>query len=198
LGDPELTLELPPHITAGTGMDAFTHNVEAYLAKGYHPVCDAVALGGAKLAWENLPCVMDNPRDLDARGAMMMASIMGAIAFQKGLGAVHSLAHPLSSDCRMHHGTSNAVLLPVVLEYNRSVVGARIDELAELFGGGDAAARVRELNARLGIAPRLRDWGVTEEILPKLADKAVQDGCHQLNPRPCSREDLLALYRAAY
>ena len=198
LGDPELTMHMPPHITAGTGMDAFTHNVEAYLAKGYHPVCDAVALQGAKLAWRNLPLVMDAPQDTEARGEMMMASMMGAIAFQKGLGAVHSLAHPLSSDCGMHHGTSNAVLLPVVLEFNREAAGGRMDDLSELFGGGDPAARVRELNRRLGIKPRLRDWGVTEEILPKLADKAAQDGCHQLNPRPCTREDLLALYREAW
>lgn len=198
LSDPELTVGLPPHITSGTGMDAFTHNVEAYLSKGYHPVCDAVALAGAKLVWENLPRVMDTPGDLEARRNMMMASMMGAIAFQKGLGAVHSLAHPLSSDCGMHHGTSNAVLLPVVLEFNRPVVAGRMADLAALMGGGDLAERVRELNRRLGIAPRLRDWGVTEEILPKLADKAIQDGCHQLNPRPCSREDLLALYHAAY
>jgi 4-hydroxybutyrate dehydrogenase len=198
LSDPELTVGMPPHITSGTGMDAFTHNVEAYLSKGYHPVCDAIALAGAKLVWQNLPRVMDTPGDLEARSNMMMASMMGAIAFQKGLGAVHSLAHPLSSDCGMHHGTSNAVLLPVVLEFNRSVAAGRMDDLAALFGGGDAAERVRELNRRVGIAPRLRDWGVKEEILPKLADKAILDGCHQLNPRPCSREDLLALYREAF
>ncbi|HTM50368.1 MAG TPA: iron-containing alcohol dehydrogenase [Bryobacteraceae bacterium] len=198
LSDPELTRHMPPHITSGTGMDAFTHNVEAYLSKGYHPVCDAVALQGAKLAWDNLPRVMESPGDLEARANMMMSSMMGAIAFQKGLGAVHSLAHPLSSDCGMHHGTSNAVLLPVVLEYNRDSVGGRMADLAALFGGGDPAARVRELNTRLGIKPRLRDWGVTEDILPELAGKAVQDGCHQLNPRPCTREDLLALYREAW
>jgi len=198
LADPELTLDLPPHITAGTGMDAFTHNVEAYLAKGYHPMCDAIALAGTKLAWDNLPRVIANPHDLEARSNMMMAAIMGAVAFQKGLGAVHSLAHPLSTECGMHHGTTNAILLPVVLEYNRSVVPDRILHLATLFGGGDAAERVRELNRNISIKPRLRDWGVSESILPALADKAVQDGCHQLNPRPCTREDLLALYRQAY
>ncbi len=196
LADPELTLGLPPHITAGTGMDAFTHNVEAYLARGYHPVCDAVALQGAKLAWVNLPRVMESPLDLEARGNMMMAAIMCAIAFQKGLGAVHSLAHPLSSDCHMHHGTSNAVLLPMVLEFNREAAGARMDDLTQLLGG-DPPEQVRKLNHRLGIKPRLRDWGVTEEILPALADKAIQDGCHQLNPRPCTREDLLQLYKEA-
>ena len=198
IADPELTLDLPPHLTAGTGMDAFTHNVEAYLAKGYHPVCDAIALAGARMAWENLPRVMANPHDLEARSQMMMASMMGAIAFQKGLGAVHSLAHPLSSDCGMHHGTSNAVLLPVVLDFNRAAVPERLRDLEAQFGGGEIAALVRDLNRRIGIAPRLRDYGVTEPSLPALADKAIQDGCHQLNPRTCSRADLLALYRAAW
>jgi 4-hydroxybutyrate dehydrogenase len=194
IADPELTLGLPPKLTAGTGMDALTHNVEAYLAKGFHPMCDAIAMAGTRLALENLPKVMDSPGDIEARTNMMMASIMGAVAFQKGLGAVHSLAHPLSSDCGMHHGTSNAVLLPVVLEYNEPVVSAR---LQELFGGSGVTV-IRELNGRLGIAPRLRDYGVTEEFLPKLADKAIQDGCHQNNPRACTREDLLELYRRAY
>jgi alcohol dehydrogenase class IV len=197
IADPELTLELPPHLTAGTGMDAFTHNVEAYISKGYHPICDAIALSGARMVWENLPRVMADPRDIEARTQMMMASIMGAIAFQKGLGAVHSLAHPLSSDCGMHHGTSNVVLLPFVLEFNRPAVPQRLHDLEAQFGGGDIAAQVRDLNRRVGIAARLRDYGVTEAALPALADKAIQDGCHQLNPRPCTREDLLALYRAA-
>jgi alcohol dehydrogenase class IV len=198
LADPELTLDLPPHITAGTGMDAFTHNVEAYLAKGYHPMCDAIALAGAKLVWDNLPRVIEKPHNLEARSHLLMAAMMGAVAFQKGLGAVHSLAHPLSTDCGMHHGTTNAILLPVVLDFNRSAVPDRIAHLATLFGGGDAAERVREMNRRISIKPRLRDWGVAESILPSLADKAIQDGCHQFNPRPCTREDLLNLYRQAY
>lgn len=187
IADPELTLALPPRLTAGTGMDALTHNIEAYLAKGYHPMCDAIALAGAKLAWDNLPKVMADPQDLEARSNMMMASIMGAVAFQKGLGAVHSLAHPLSSDCGMHHGTANAVLLPAVLEYNEPAAQSPY-----------SANQIRALNAQLNIAPRLRDYGVTEEILKKLADKAIEDGCHQNNPRPCTREDLLGLYRTAY
>lgn len=198
IADPELTLALPPHITAGTGMDAFTHNVEAYVSSGFHPICDAVALEGARLAWDNLPRVMANPGDLEARSNMMLASIMGALAFQKGLGATHSLAHPLSSDCGMHHGTANAVMLPYVLEFNKPAVEVRLRELAARFGGGDIVERVRELNRAAEIAPRLRDFGVREEQLPSLADKAIQDGCHQLNPRPCTREDLFELYRAAY
>jgi alcohol dehydrogenase class IV len=198
LDDPELTVDMPPHITAGTGMDAFTHNVEAYLAKGYHPICDAIALGGAKLASENLPRVFENPNDVEARGHMMMASMMGAIAFQKGLGATHSLAHPLSSEFGMHHGTTNAVLLPVVLEFNSEVARDRLRDLAAQFGGEDPIARVRELNRHLRIAPRLRDHRIPEDALPALADKAIQDGCHHGNPRPCSRDDLLDLYRRAW
>jgi alcohol dehydrogenase class IV len=198
IGDPELTLALPPHVTAGTGMDAFTHNVEAYISLGYHPICDAVALGGAKLAWDNLPRVMHDPANIDARSNMMVASMMGAIAFQKGLGATHSLAHPLSSDFAMHHGTANAVMLPWVLEFNREAAGDRLKELASEFGYEDVAEAARELNRRIGIPARLRDFGVAESSLEALADKAIQDGCHQLNPRSCSREDLLRLYRQAF
>jgi alcohol dehydrogenase class IV len=198
IGDPELTIDLPPQVTAGTGMDAFTHNVEAYISKGYHPICDAIAISGARMVWDNLPRVMANPHDLEARAQMMMASMMGAIAFQKGLGATHSLAHPLSSECGMHHGTANAVMLPFVLEFNRAAVETRLTELAAQFGGGEIAGLVRELNQRAGIAPRLRDYRVTEAMLPALAGKAIQDGCHQLNPRPCTREDLLGLYQAAW
>jgi 4-hydroxybutyrate dehydrogenase len=197
IDDPELTLQLPRQVTAGTGMDAFTHNVEAYLSKGFHPICDAIALGGARLASENLPRVMNTPSDLEARGNMLMASMMGAIAFQKGLGATHSLAHPLSSEFGMHHGTSNAVLLPVVLEYNRESVPERFTRLEQELGC-DPIVRVRQLNSICEIATRLRDYSIPEGALPSLAAKAVEDACHLLNPRPCTREDLLALYRAAW
>jgi len=198
IADPELTLDMPPHVTAGTGLDAFTHNVEAYLSKGFQPICDAVALAGARLVWDNLPPVMSRPRDLEARGNMMLAAMMGAIAFQKGLGATHSLAHPLSTEAGLHHGTANAVMLPFVLEFNSPVPGARLRELAAQCGGGSLVERVCELNRQVGIAPRLRDYGVAESALPAMADKAVEDGCHQLNPRPCSREDLLEMYRQAW
>jgi 4-hydroxybutyrate dehydrogenase len=198
IGDPELTVGLPPHVTAGTGMDAFTHNVEAYISLGYHPICDAVALGGAKLAWDNLPRVMHDPADIEGRSNMMVSSMMGAIAFQKGLGATHSLAHPLSSDFAMHHGTANAVLLPWVLDFNRDAARDRLRRLAGEFGYDDVAEAVRELNRRIGIPARLREFGVSESSLEALADKAIQDGCHQLNPRPCTREDLLKLYQQAF
>lgn len=197
LADPELTVSMPPAITAGSGMDAFTHNVEAYLATGFQPICDAIALGGAKIAYQNLPRVMRAANDLEARGQMMIAAMMGAIAFQKGLGAVHSLAHPLSSEFGMHHGTSNAVLLPVVLEFNRSAVPERFKELEHSLGK-DVAACTRELNELCGIAGRLRDYGIPEDQLGRLADKAFEDACHRLNPRACTRDILLDLYREAW
>jgi alcohol dehydrogenase class IV len=197
IADPELTTGMPPKITAGTGMDAFTHNVEAYLSKGFQPICDAIALGGAKMVYESLPRVMREPNDIEARGQMMIAAMMGAIAFQKGLGAVHSLAHPLSSEFAMHHGTSNAVLLPAVLEFNRATVPEQFRAL-ERHLGKDIARCTRELNEVCEIAPRLRDYGIPESALPSLADKAVQDGCHLLNPRPCDRDTLLMLYRMAW
>ena len=126
-----------------------------------------------------------------------MSSMMGAIAFQKGLGATHSLAHPLSSEFGMHHGTANAVLLPAVLEFNRDSVRERFAELERQFHA-DPVERVHQLNEICGIAPRLRDYNIPENALESLSAKAIEDGCHLLNPRPCTREDLLALYRAAW
>jgi alcohol dehydrogenase class IV len=198
--DPELTVTMPQAITAGTGMDAFTHNVEAYLSSPYQPICDAVALGGVKLCWHNLPKVMRDGGNLEARGNMMIAAVMGATAFQKGLGAVHSLAHPLSTDAGMHHGTANAVMLPYVMEYNRPAVEERLRDLAVQMGGSkaaDAIECVRQLNRTCGIHARLSNYGITRSMLPKLADKAIQDGCHQLNPRATSRDDLMRLYEQA-
>src|SRR3989454_303794 len=208
LADPELTLDLPPNITAGTGMDAFTHNVEAYLAKDYHPMCDAIALAGAKLVWDNLPRVMDNPRDLEARSHMMMAAIMGAVAFQKGLGAVHSLAHPLSTIAGLHHGTTNGILLPHVLEFNRMSCEDRLRDLALAMdldvwhasaaeAASAAIARIRQLLKEVDVPDRLSAHGITRAMIPALAKKAMEDACHQLNPRPCAEADMVALYAQA-
>ena len=197
IADPALTATMPPGLTAGTGMDAFTHNVEAYLAKCFHPICDAIALGGARIVYQHLPRVMRDPNDIASRGQMMVAAMMGAIAFQKGLGAVHSLAHPLSSEFGMHHGVTNAVLLPIVLEFNRDAVPDRFRQLEHCLGK-DVAECTRELNRICEIQPRLRDYGIPEAALPALADKALQDGCHASNPRPCTRDVLLSLYRQAW
>jgi 4-hydroxybutyrate dehydrogenase len=208
LADPELTMGMPPKITAGTGLDALTHNVEAYLSLGYHPLCDAIALQGARLSISNLARAVHNGKDLEARSNMLMAAMMGAIAFQKGLGAVHSLAHPLSSVANLHHGTTNGILLPNVLEFNRSAAEIRLRDLAvamELDGSersvAEAAsaliARLRRLLPEVGIPSTLGELGITREMIPLLAKKAMEDACHQLNPRPCSEADMVALYEKA-
>jgi 4-hydroxybutyrate dehydrogenase len=208
LCDPELTVGLPPRLTAATGMDALTHNVEAYLSQGWHPLCDGIALEGTRLAFAHLRTAASQPADLEARAGMMMAAIMGATAFQKGLGATHSLAHPLSSMAGVHHGLANALLLPAVLRYNQSAVAARMSDLAraarltESAGAGqDAQALivgVEALNRDLDLPTQLRDLGITREQLPAMAALAIQDGCHQLNPRSCTEADLLHLYREAW
>jgi len=208
LADPELTLGMPPKLTAGTGLDALTHNVEAYLALGYHPLCDAIALRGARLAIQNLPRAVQNGKDLEARRNMMMAAMMGAVAFQKGLGAVHSLAHPLSSIANLHHGTTNGILLPHVLEFNRPTCEERLKDLAvamEVAGSQEPAAkaasaligRLRELLPEVRIASTLGALGVTRHQIPLLARKAMEDACHQSNPRPCTEADMIALYEKA-
>lgn len=199
--DPELTRSMPPRITAATGFDALTHSVEAYLALGDHPMADAIALHAINLVTEHLPRAVADGSDLEARGAMMKAAMMGAVAFQKGLGACHSLAHPLSSDCGLHHGLANALCLPAVLDFNEPVAIERVLHVALLLGGaaepGACAERVRELRASLGLPSGLAAVGVLEEQLPALADKAIEDACHRENPRPCTRDDLLTLYRAS-
>jgi alcohol dehydrogenase class IV len=208
LADPELTMGMPPKITAGTGLDALTHNVEAYLARGYHPLCDAIALQGARLALHNLPVAVRNGKDLEARSNMLMAATMGAVAFQKGLGAVHSLAHPLSSVANLHHGTTNGILLPHVLEFNRSAAEDRLRDLAvsmEVVGSQASPlaastaliARVGELLTEVGIPSTLGALGLTREMIPILARKAMEDACHQSNPRPCTEADMVALYEKA-
>ncbi len=205
IADPELTLGMPPKITAGTGLDALTHNIEAYLALGYHPVCDAIALAGTRLAVRHLPTAVHNGTDLAARTHMMMAAIMGAVAFQKGLGTVHSLAHPLSSMAGLHHGTTNGILLPAVLEFNRLTSEDRLRDLAaamdlDVAGRSQAEAasaaieRIRKLLKDVGIPSRLGAFGITREMIPALAKKAMQDACRLLNPRPCSESDMVALY----
>ncbi len=208
IADPELTLGMPPKLTAGTGLDALTHNVEAYLAKGYHPMCDAIALAGTRLAVHYLPTAVRNGSNLEARSHMMMAAIMGAVAFQKGLGAVHSLAHPLSTVAGLHHGTTNGILLPHVLEFNRLTSEDRLRDLATAMGvniaglstpqaASAAIERVRRLLKEVEIPDRLSAFGITRDMVPVLARKAMEDACHLLNPRPCTEVDMVALYEKA-
>jgi alcohol dehydrogenase class IV len=206
--DPALTTGLPPHLTAATGLDALTHGIEAYLATGFHPLADAVAIDGVRRVARSLPIAFREPWDLPARTDMMIAAMEGAMAFQKGLGACHALAHALTPIAGLHHGLANAVVLPAVLEFNRAVAAPRLARIASAMepeARGDEptlAARavelVRELTAKLGIPARLRDAGVKAADLERIAAKAFEDASHQGSPRPCSREDLLELARAAF
>lgn len=196
--DPALTVSMPKGVTAATGFDALTHCIEAYLSTGDHPLADAIALGGIELVAQHLERAVNEPTDLEARGGMMKAAMMGAIAFQKGLGACHSLAHPLSSEHGLHHGLANALCLPAVIAFNTSAVPERVRRVAALLGdAGDAVKAVAGLRARVGIHGGLAGSGIREEHLPLLAKKALEDACHRSNPRPCSEADLLALYRAS-
>jgi 4-hydroxybutyrate dehydrogenase len=195
--DPELTVSMPKGVTAATGFDALTHCIEAYLSTGDHPLADAIALGGIELVAQHLEKAVTEPNDLAARGGMMKAAMMGAIAFQKGLGACHSLAHPLSSEHGLHHGLANALCLPSVIAFNVSAVPERVRRVGLLLGDADAVKAVAGLRGRVGIHGGLAGSGVREEHLLPLAKKALEDACHRSNPRPCSESDLLELYRAS-
>jgi len=204
--DPVVTKTMPPLTTAATGFDALTHCIEAFCALGDHPMADAIAIKGMRLAAENLEAAVEDGSNLKIRGEMMKAASLGAVSFQKGLGACHSLAHPLSAECGLHHGLANALCLPAVLDFNRSAIPARIAEIATIFGvkGDDeetlafeCAGAVRALRRKVSLPTSLTEAEVGEDLLPKLAKLAMADACHQLNPRPCTEEDMLALYRAS-
>ncbi|HEX5153545.1 MAG TPA: iron-containing alcohol dehydrogenase [Parafilimonas sp.] len=199
--DPLLTMELPPFITAATGMDALTHNMEAYLAKMPHPLCEGIALEGISLISQSLEKAVNDP-DIESRSKMLIASLMGAVAFQKGLGVVHSLAHPLSSLLDTHHGLANAVNIPYGMEFNiegfenkfRQI--ARTLELKEETGNA-VVQYLFDLNAKINIPHRLRDIGVKQEHIEPLADLAIADFAHPNNPKPVTREDFRNLYSKA-
>lgn len=199
--DPLLTMDLPHFITAATGMDALTHNMEAFLAKNYHPICDGIALEGISLIKDSLETAVKQP-DLASRSKMLVASMMGAIAFQKGLGVVHSLAHPLSSLLDTHHGLANAVNIPYGMQFN--IAGfedkfrriARTLELKEETGEA-VVSFLFDLNSRINIPHKLRDINVKKEHLDTLADLAFADFAHPNNPKPVSREDFRNLYSQA-
>jgi alcohol dehydrogenase class IV len=194
--DPELTRSMPPRITAATGFDALTHCLEAFCSIGDHPMADAIAIGGLEQCAQHLARAVEHGDDLSARGGMMKAAMMGAVAFQKGLGACHSLAHPLSSEKGLHHGLANALCLPAVVDFNQSVIAPKLERIrailtpdAKTCGDG-----LRGLRKRVGLPAGLRAEGVTEADVAKLADKATEDACHRSNPRPVTREDLVGLY----
>ena len=199
--DPELTLGLPPAVTAATGMDALTHNVESYLSPAYHPLCDGIALEGTRIAGRALATAVREPGNLAARADMMMSSMMGAIAFQKDLGAVHSCAHALGTVCDLHHGLANALMIDTVLAWNVRAAPAKFEELAHVVGASGGAtgfiAWLKTLKKTIGIAPTLAAAGVKREAIPRLVAIASADICHQTNPQPVSAADFERLFEEA-
>ncbi len=202
--DPRMTESLPAKFTAATGFDALTHSIEAYLAKGDHPMADAIALKSVELVGRFLERACKEPNDLDARGAMLKASMMGAVAFQKGLGVCHSLAHPLGAVHDLHHGLANALCLPAVMDFNRASVPGRVAELARALGvrsddsdtlAFECAGALRALRRNIGLPEGLRAVGIRDEHIRPLAKLAMEDGCHAQNPRSCTEHDMEQLYQ---
>ena len=198
--DPELTHGLPPSITASTGMDALAHCIETYCSPTVNPPADAISLDGMQRIFKNLERAVANGKDAQARWDMMMGSLEGAISFQKGMGAVHALSHPLGAK-GFHHGTLNAILLPPVLRANRGSLGDKWTTMLRQAGwaeDADFAEGIARLNAAIGIPARLRDIGVKEDCLVEVAGQALEDNAHKTNPRKLSQDDYLAILRSAY
>jgi alcohol dehydrogenase class IV len=206
--DPQLTVDLPPQLTAATGMDAFTHCVESFTSPNFQPLCDGIALEGIHYIVDALPKAVKNGKDIEARGKMLVSAAMGGIAFQKDLGATHSLAHPLSALCGMHHGTANAICLPHVMAFNSKRgpglyrrVGAScgLDVMRASAEEADQKTIdfVKKFLTQIGITGGLRAHGVQEAQLDALSAQAFTDTCHLTNPVPVNREDLKELYQAA-
>jgi alcohol dehydrogenase class IV len=216
LADPNVTAGLPAAVTAATGMDALTHLVESYLAKGVQPLCDGIATEGLRLLARGLRPAVDfarriekgetellgAPEHLEARARMLNAALMGGVAFQKGLGVTHSLAHALSTVCDLHHGLANGIAIPYAMEFNRETVSERLADLAVTVKAADPSAAgfitwLRELRAAVGIPDTLAAAGVRGEHLDRLTEVALADGCHANNPRPVGAADFRALFQAA-
>ena len=194
IADPELTVGMPKAITAGTGMDAFAHCLEAYCSPHYHPMSQGIALEGMRLVKENLPRVFDVPGDLEARANMMSAAMMGAVGFQKGLGAIHALSHPIGAIYHTHHGTTNAVVMRAVLEFNRAAIEARLERAAAYLGidGGFDGFHsfVGALIARLEIPASLSELGIVDPDREAILDGAMNDPSCGGNPVELTRQNL--------
>ncbi|ETW11658.1 iron-containing alcohol dehydrogenase [Roseivivax marinus] len=198
IADPELTVGMPKAITAGTGLDAFAHCVEAFSSPHYHPMSQGIALEGMRLVIENLPRAYATPDDLEARAHMMSAAAMGATAFQKGLGAIHALSHPVGAVFNTHHGTTNAVCMPAVLDLNEPKIRERFDRAAPYLGieGGYDGFRafVQEFNDGFGIPRQLRDLGVTADRVDDMVAMALEDPSCGGNPVTLDADNVRALY----
>ncbi|MEM6305019.1 MAG: iron-containing alcohol dehydrogenase [Pseudomonadota bacterium] len=200
IADPELTTSMPTAITVGTGLDAFAHCVEAFSSPHYHPMSQGIALEGMRLVLENLPRVHADPNDIEARTQMMSAAMMGAVAFQKGLGAIHALSHPIGAAHHTHHGTTNAVCMPAVLQFNAAAIRDRFDRAAGYLGvegGFDGfCVRVDGLNASLGIPGSLTELGVKAPDMPKLIADALADPSCGGNPVALDEASVERLFEA--
>jgi alcohol dehydrogenase class IV len=203
--DPELTLGLPPKLTAATGADALTHCIESFTCPVFHPMCDGISLEAIRLIADALPRAYRDGSNVDARGRMLVAATMGGVAFQKDLGVVHSLAHPLSTLCGLHHGLANALCLVAGMRFCSARKPGIYRRIGEAFGLGLAGAQDPEADTRtislvaeflrgLGLASRLSEHGVSPARLDELADQAFADPCHPSNVVPVTRDDLRALY----
>ncbi|HEX7439215.1 MAG TPA: iron-containing alcohol dehydrogenase [Caldimonas sp.] len=207
--DPELTLGLPPLLTAATGMDAIAHCMETFMAPALNPPADGIGLDGLERAWAHIEHATRDGQDREARWHMMSASMQGALAFQKGLGCVHSLSHSLGGvNPKLHHGTLNAMFLPAVVRFNASaesmVKERRLARMAHAMGltycdarGSDLAAAIRAMNARLGLPTGLAAMGVTRDLYDRIIDGAMADHCHKTNPRLATREDYVQMLEAS-
>jgi 4-hydroxybutyrate dehydrogenase len=195
--DPELTLGLPPRLTAATGMDAIAHCMETFMSAAFNPPADGIALDGLERAWNHIERATNDGGDRDARLNLMSASMQGAMAFQKGLGCVHSLSHSLGGvDPRLHHGTLNALFLPAVIRFNAGAESVRKDRRLErmsramnLDTAGDIGDAIRDMGKRLGLPGGLAEVGVTPAIFDQVIDGAMADHCHKTNPRLATRDD---------
>lgn len=200
--DADLTTGLPPHLTAGTGIDAFVHCLEAYCAPAYHPMSEGIAVEGMRLVKENLPKAYHDGSDLEARGHMLSAAAMGATAFQKGLGAIHALSHPVGAIYDTHHGLTNAVFMPYVVKRNRPVIEEKINRLArwlDISGGFDGFMDyLLEMREELGIARTIADIGVDDSQFERLATMAVEDPSMGANPIKLGVDDCIILLDQAY
>lgn len=201
--DPELTVGMPAKITAATGMDALTHLIESYFAKGFHPICDGIAVEGFRMAAGALAKAVKNPGDLEARGAMLMASMMGAIAFQKGLGLTHSCAHALSTVADLHHGLANGVMIDHALRFNASAIEDRFVRLAKEIdlpspSSASFLAWLRDLKKEIGIPASLTEAGLRKDQIGALVEVATLDVCHSCNPKPVTKEDFRRIFEEAF
>jgi alcohol dehydrogenase class IV len=199
IDDPELTVGLPAHVTAATGMDALSHCLEAYCAPGFHPMADGIALEGMRLIQENLPTAVKDGRNLVARANMMIAATMGATAFQKGLGGMHAIAHPLGALYNTHHGLTNAVIMPYVLAFNRKAIDERMTRLARFMGlanpGFDAVQKwILDLRQEIKIPHTLKEIGVDDLRVDEIAKMAEADPSAGGNPIKVGAKELGAIF----